>query len=217
MAGEREKTRGRVSQRKSSRQGGVSRERREGVLLRCGAGGGVTRQSLEVSPSRRRRWTFWTRRKHLSFTLYPPPPAPPPPFGKMTTHYLQQDFLSKAVNGEKKLPRVNASLQESIAHLHPLQRQHAIELHRQQQQQSFNHPQVQASLSTFTACTVPASCRARSRFLNLRDSVKKSPTKSTAKVLKSARKEISWVPFAYSKVATSCDLFRDFYFFHCGN
>lgn len=195
----------------------MSRERREGVLLRCGAGGGVTRQSLEVSPSRRRRWTFWTRRKHLSFTLYPPPPAPPPPFGKMTTHYLQQDFLSKAVNGEKKLPRVNASLQESIAHLHPLQRQHAIELHRQQQQQSFNHPQVQASLSTFTACTVPASCRARSRFLNLRDSVKKSPTKSTAKVLKSARKEISWVPFAYSKVATSCDLFRDFYFFHCGN
>ncbi|XP_077581002.1 discs large homolog 1-like protein isoform X18 [Stigmatopora nigra] len=43
-------------------------------------------------------------------------------------------------------------------------------------------PQARASLATFTACTVPASCRARGRFLNLRDSVKKSPTKTGAKV-----------------------------------
>ncbi|XP_035803924.1 discs large homolog 1-like protein isoform X15 [Amphiprion ocellaris] len=116
----------------------------------------------------------------------------------MTMHYPRQDFTSKAVNGgEKKLPQAN--LQESIAHLHPLQRQHAIELHRQQQQQQQpNRPQVQATLSTFTACTVPVSCRARSRFLNLRDSVKKSPTKSTAKVV-SSRTEIPWVPFAFSK------------------
>lgn len=129
----------------------------------------------------------------------------------MTTHYLRQDFPPEAMNGgEKKLPRVNINLQESIAHLHPLQRQHAIELHRQQQLQASSH-QVQASLSTFTACTVPASCRARSRFLNLRDSVKKSPTKSTAKVLKSSRKEIPWVPFTYSQVVTSRD------FIPCGN
>ncbi|XP_077472442.1 discs large homolog 1-like protein isoform X20 [Stigmatopora argus] len=43
-------------------------------------------------------------------------------------------------------------------------------------------PQAHGSLATFTACAVPASCRARGRFLNLRDSVKKSPTKTGAKV-----------------------------------
>ncbi|KAK1879033.1 Disks large like 1 [Dissostichus eleginoides] len=82
-------------------------------------------------------------------------------------------------------PLQSFDLHESLAHLHPLQRQHAIELHRQR-----------ASLSTFTACTVPASCRARSRFLNLRDSVRKCPTKSTAKVVgstqASVRQEIPW-------------------------
>lgn len=113
----------------------------------------------------------------------------------MTTNFPQQGLTSKAMNGgERKLPRVDINLQESIAYLPPLQRQHAIELHRQQQ----------PSLSTFTACTVPASCRARSRFLNLRDSVKKSPTKSTAKVVgrspASCRPQISWVPFSFSKV-----------------
>lgn len=133
----------------------------------------------------------------------------------MTTHYPRQEFTSKAMNGaEKKPPRANINLQESIAHLHPLQRQHAIELHRQQQQQQQpsrpqvqqqpSRPQVQASLASFTACAVPASCRARSRFLNLRDSVKRSPTKSTAKVVNSGhaanRPEIPWVPFAFSKV-----------------
>lgn len=114
----------------------------------------------------------------------------------MTTHYHRQELSSKAMNGLEK------NLQESIAHLHPLQRQHAIELHRQQQQPA--RPQVQASLSTFTACSVPVSSRARSRFLNLRDSVKKSPTKSTAKVVVSSqaasRPQITWVPFAFSQV-----------------
>lgn len=119
----------------------------------------------------------------------------------MTTHYPWQGLTSKAMNGgDKKLPRVNINLQESITHLHPLQRQHAIELHRQQP----TRPQVQTSLSTFTACTVPASCRARSRFLNLRDSVKKSPAKSTAKVVGSShaasRLQIPWVPFSFSQV-----------------
>lgn len=119
----------------------------------------------------------------------------------MTTHYQRQGLASKAMNGLEK------NLQESIAHLHPLQRQHAIELHRRQQQQQHAgpaHPQVQASLSTFTACSVPVSFRARSRFLNLRDSVKKSPTKSTAKVVVSSQAasqpQIPWVPFAFSQV-----------------
>lgn len=130
----------------------------------------------------------------------------------MTTHYPRQDYSSKTTNGPErgtgKPPshsQVAIDLQESLAHLHPLQRQHAIELHRQQQQQQFTslnqpqpQPKVQASLATFTACTVPASCRARSRFLNLRDSVKKSPAKTTAKV--GNRPGIPWVPFDFNKV-----------------
>ncbi|KAK5860483.1 hypothetical protein PBY51_021957 [Eleginops maclovinus] len=111
-------------------------------------------------------------------------------------HPLQRVELQESLTHLHPLQMVE--LQESLTHLHPLQRQHAIELHRQQQQQQ------QTSLSTFTACTVPASCRARSRFLNLRDSVRKSPTKSTAKVVgctqASIRQEIPWVPFAFSKV-----------------
>uniref|UniRef100_A0AAV2JX71 PDZ domain-containing protein n=1 Tax=Knipowitschia caucasica TaxID=637954 RepID=A0AAV2JX71_KNICA len=47
------------------------------------------------------------------------------------------------------------------------------------------------SLHTFTSCTVP--WRSRGRFLTLRDSVKKSPTKSTAKV--GVRRDgLAWVP-----------------------
>lgn len=89
------------------------------------------------------------------------------------------------------------ALQDAVANLHPLHRQHAVELHRQQQQQ------VRASLSTFTACTVPASCRARSRFLNLRDSVKKSPTKSTAKVVGGGQRRTPWIPTNLPKVPPS--------------
>ncbi|XP_077414053.1 discs large homolog 1-like protein isoform X27 [Vanacampus margaritifer] len=59
-------------------------------------------------------------------------------------------------------------------------------------------PQVRASLATFTACAVPASCRARSRFLNLRDSVKKSPTRTGAKVA-GGRSHAAWGPLAYAK------------------
>ncbi|KAF7642442.1 hypothetical protein LDENG_00257670 [Lucifuga dentata] len=126
----------------------------------------------------------------------------------MTTRCLRKDYSSNIMNGAEKgtlkltsQPQVTINLQESIAHLHPLQRQHAIELHRQQQLTFQNQPQpqpkVQPSPNAFSACTVPASCRARSRFLNLRDSVKKSPTKSTAKV--SSRPTIRWAPFAFSK------------------
>lgn len=85
-------------------------------------------------------------------------------------------------------------LEEALVHLHPLQRQHAIQLHREQTLGRRAH--MQASLRTFTACTVP--CRARSRFLNLRDSVKRSSTKSTAKVC--TGQEIPWVPFTFMQV-----------------
>ncbi|XP_035988933.1 disks large homolog 1-like isoform X17 [Fundulus heteroclitus] len=98
----------------------------------------------------------------------------------MTTHYLRQEFPSKAPPDPG---------------LHPLQRHHAAELDRRRQQ---NRLPVQASLSTFTSCGVPASFRARSRFLNLRDSVKKSPAKSTAKVV-SSRKEVPWNPRAFTQ------------------
>nr|XP_029497917.1 discs large homolog 1-like protein isoform X4 [Oncorhynchus nerka] len=179
----------------------------------------------------------------------------------MTTYFTMHEYGSKAPNGSGERgpgkvscqPRVNLNLQESLAHLHPLQRQHAIELHQQQQQQEHmqqqqlqhhqmqqqqihqqkqqmqqqqlqqqqlqhqpyrppQHPPAHSSLATFTSCTLPASCKARSRFINLRDSVKKSPTKSTAKViggiggtlrpdmgLCSHGSRVPWVPFSFEK------------------
>ncbi|XP_010890390.1 discs large homolog 1-like protein isoform X25 [Esox lucius] len=141
----------------------------------------------------------------------------------MTMYYPRHEFGSKAPtgNGERgpgKLtnhPRVNLNLQESLAHLHPLQRQHAIELHQQMQQQPYQPPQqlpAHTSLATYTSCTLPASCKARSRFINLRDSVKKSPTKSTAKFngctagtlkpnvgLGPQVSRVPWVPFSFEK------------------
>ncbi|XP_045062131.1 discs large homolog 1-like protein isoform X10 [Coregonus clupeaformis] len=186
----------------------------------------------------------------------------------MTTYYPIHEYGSKAPNGSGERgpgkvtcqPRVNLNLQESLAHLHPLQRQHAIELHQQQQMQQQEHmqhqqmqqqqmqhlqmqqqqihqqkqqmqqqqlqqqqlqhqpyrppqhPQAHTSLATFTSCTLPASCKARSRFINLRDSVKKSPTKSTAKVIEgiggtlrpdmglgSHGSRVPWVPFSFEK------------------
>ncbi|XP_014848602.1 PREDICTED: disks large homolog 1 isoform X11 [Poecilia mexicana] len=110
----------------------------------------------------------------------------------MTAHHLRQPLPCRP----ERRP-LDLALQESLAHLHPLQ---AIELHRQNQNRLLlqNRLPVQASLSTFTSCTVPASCRARSRFLNLRDSVKKNPAKSTAKMADS-RREVRWTPFAFSK------------------
>ncbi|KAJ3595453.1 hypothetical protein NHX12_004756 [Muraenolepis orangiensis] len=117
----------------------------------------------------------------------------------MTTYRPRQDAVR---------PRVNVDLQEALFHLHPLHRQHAIHLHQQQQQheQEVTHqnsrfldpqtlrsqvqrpqvqtlrPQVQAFPSGHVPwAALPASCRARSRFVNLRDSVRRSPTKSNAK------------------------------------
>lgn len=121
---------------------------------------------------------------HPSTIIYPSPPLS---MRKMFTHRPRQEFTLNA-------PPPNVSLQESIAHL---QRQHTVELPRQLWQS--DPPLFQASLSTFTSCTMPASFRARSRFLNLRDSVKKSPTKSTTKVV-SSKKEVPWVPFVFTQV-----------------
>lgn len=95
----------------------------------------------------------------------------------MTTRQPQPGFPSRTA---ERRPPPEPGLQESMAHL---QRQHAAEL------------QQHRLLSSFTSCAVPASFRARSRFLNLRDSVRKSPTKSTAKVV-SSRKDVPW----FSKV-----------------
>lgn len=49
--------------------------------------------------------------------------------------------------------------------------------------QPFRHQQRALSISTsFSSSTLPVSSKHRGKFTNLRDSVKKSPTKSTAKV-----------------------------------
>lgn len=93
--------------------------------------------------------------------------------------------------------RVDA-LRDTVAHPHAPYGPGAIQVRGQPPLQ------VRASLSTFTACTVPASCRARSRFLNLRDSVKKSPAKSTAKMAGGSHTASQWqpplVPFSFTKV-----------------
>lgn len=117
---------------------------------------------------------------------------------KMTTHYSRKG-LKCTMNGSNK--SLDANLQESVGNFAPLHMQRAME-HRGEEQ--LTPANVPASLSRFTTCTVPASCRARSRFLNLRDSVKKSPTKSTAKVVGSCptlrQPQIPWVPFSFNKV-----------------
>lgn len=116
----------------------------------------------------------------------------------MTTHYSHKGFKC-TVNGSNKSPDLN--LQEPGANFEPVHTQRAAGLRGQEQ---LTCAKVQASLSRFTTCTVPASCRARSRFLNLRDSVKKSPTKSTAKVVGSCptarQPQIPWVPFSFDQV-----------------
>ena len=114
----------------------------------------------------------------------------------MTTRCPQKVLQPKVMNGGHAGPE--APRQPSGALAQPLRG--AAEPHGQQQ---LSGAKVQASLSRFTTCTVPASYRARSRFLNLRDSVKKSPTKSTAKVVGScpaARQQIPWVPFTCHQV-----------------
>lgn len=116
---------------------------------------------------------------------------------KMTTRCPHQVFMNGSHPRLEHPPR-----QPSGAHARPPHLQPGVEQHGQEQ---LTCAKVQASLSRFTACTVPASCRARSRFLNLRDSVKKSPTKSTAKVVgscPSARQQqhIPWVPFTCNQV-----------------
>lgn len=114
--------------------------------------------------------------------------------GTMTTRCPQKVFKPQVMNGSH--PSLEAPRQPSGAHAQPLHEQHG--------QEQLTCAKVQASLSRFTTCTVPASCRARSRFLNLRDSVKKSPTKSTAKVVAGCptarQQQIPWVPFTCHKV-----------------
>lgn len=136
----------------------------------------------------------------------------------MTTRCPQTVFKPEVMNGSHPGPGpgpgpgLEASRQPSGALAQPLRGQPAVE--------QLTSAKVQASLSRFTACTVPASCRARSRFLNLRDSVKKSPTKSTAKVVGSCpparQQQIPWVPSACHKVAvTGPGAWKDVSVFSC--
>lgn len=87
-------------------------------------------------------------------------------------------------------------------------------LHQQQQQPLPHLPQPallnfqQTHLEShrvpqYSSCTLPASTKSRGKFTNLRDSVKKSPTKSTAKVRASSSAlwlANSWGTFSLDKV-----------------
>lgn len=143
----------------------------------------------------------------------------------MTAYHPRADSGPAVANGaaHHRAARVAIDLQESLAHLHPLQRQHAIQLHQQRQQEKQQQATTQQNSSQSAVDHKPqrrsppaapvappqvqttASSRARCRFVNLRDSVKKSPTKTTAKVNSCqqqgvGRPHIPWVPFRFSKV-----------------
>ncbi|KAI2663574.1 hypothetical protein H4Q32_012135 [Labeo rohita] len=87
-------------------------------------------------------------------------------------------------------------------------------LHQQQQQLppphlsqpsllNFQHAPVESRrVPQYSSCTLPASTKSRGKFTNLRDSVKKSPTKSTAKVRASSSAlwlANSWGTFSLEK------------------
>lgn len=97
-------------------------------------------------------------------------------------------------------------------HLHQ-QNQHQ---HQQQQQQphlsqptllNFQQTHLESHrVPQYSSCTLPASTKSRGKFTNLRDSVKKSPTKSTAKVRASSSAlwlANSWGTFSLDKVCGS--------------
>lgn len=67
-----------------------------------------------------------------------------------------------------------------------LTRNPRMEIHQNrhvQPKQPFQHQQQALGFHTsFSSSTLPAASKHRGKFTNLRDSVKKSPTKSTAKV-----------------------------------
>lgn len=149
-------------------------------------------EQLHQSRSRRRSWT--PQRSPQSFLLCS---------GTMSSRCPQRLCRPTVMNGglsKLEAPRQLSGAEAQPPHPQPL---HPQPLHPQHQQQ-LSCARVQASLSRFTTCTVPASCRARSRFLNLRDSVKKSPTKSTAKVVggcpTARQQQLPWVPLTGNKV-----------------
>ncbi|XP_073707452.1 disks large homolog 1 isoform X6 [Garra rufa] len=94
-------------------------------------------------------------------------------------------------------------------------------LHHQQQQQQQQHqlpphlsqptllnfqqaPVESRRVPQYSSCTLPASTKSRGKFTNLRDSVKKSPTKSTAKVRASSSAlwlANSWGTFSVEKAS----------------
>lgn len=84
------------------------------------------------------------------------------------------------------------------------QHQHYQQL--QQQQQQHQQQQHQGPHVCYSTATLPASmAKSRARFMNLRDSVKKSPTKSTAKVTGpgGARLDHPWGKLSFDQVRES--------------
>ncbi|KAJ8418911.1 hypothetical protein AAFF_G00004100 [Aldrovandia affinis] len=147
----------------------------------------------------------------------------------MTTYYHNHEHCCGPVEGcpgnggmAGSQTRTLQRLHHSQCQLSPLQRpQHQHQpphhqqplLHQQQQQQQQQQPlhhqqpnllPLQTPHRYYSSCTLPSSSsssKSRGKFTNLRDSVKKSPTKSTAKVnaTNSWWSDSSWAALSFDK------------------
>ncbi|TRY95832.1 hypothetical protein DNTS_024675, partial [Danionella cerebrum] len=92
----------------------------------------------------------------------------------MTTFYSGHDYGCRRTDGyERKMgSQAKVNLRQNLTSTTSILKHPNV----QQIQDGHLHP------AAYTSCTLPLSVgKTRTRFLNLRDSVKKSPTKSTAK------------------------------------
>uniref|UniRef100_A0A8C9S0T2 Discs large MAGUK scaffold protein 1a n=1 Tax=Scleropages formosus TaxID=113540 RepID=A0A8C9S0T2_SCLFO len=162
----------------------------------------------------------------------------PNPHQAQHQHQLQNQNLHK-VQHQHHLRNQNlhqVQHQHHLQHWYQLQNQHHQQLqhqlrhqnryHSQHEKQSPRHCQhqhqyepsnqqsLQKSHRYYSSCTLPATSSTRGKFSNLRDSVKKSPTKSTAKVQASSGwwSDNSWGTLSFHKanpppVVVNTDIF----------
>ncbi|XP_036373184.1 disks large homolog 1 isoform X13 [Megalops cyprinoides] len=118
----------------------------------------------------------------------------------MTTYYHNHEYCCGAAEGCPGSAGKTASQPRTQPRL-PHSHSQFAQLQRQQQQQQLSHQSLQSSHRYYSSCTLPVSSKSRGKFTNLRDSVKKSPTKSTAKVNSTSAwwSDSSWATLSFEK------------------